>query len=261
MVELISGLIVMVIIAGWGYRRGHLTVTGASAAGLVGGAVWIGGRWALALPLVFFFVASSVLTRWAGKRLDKRKNGAAHSSARGGWQVAANGSVTATCALVALVSDNTDWLYGGLCALAAMTGDTWSSEAGRALARWPLDLRRFRRVEAGISGAVSLIGTAAGLIGAMATTTIGICLLPALDRPEWSTFLLVSIWAFMAGWVDSILGATIQMRFRCIRCGKLTDHSTHCGEPARRIGGIPGINNSTVNFLTTVFAAVAAILL
>jgi uncharacterized protein (TIGR00297 family) len=259
--EVALGCIVVAVIVIWGYRRRYLTGPGAIAACVVGGCIWASGEWGLVVPLVFFFTASSVLTRWAAVRVGKISPTADQKTTRDAWQVGANGLVTAGCALAALASGEVRWLYGGLAALAAMTGDTWSAEIGRVAARRPLDLRSFRRVEAGISGAVSLIGTLAGLAGAVLTTIIGVALLPGLDRAAVNVLLLVGGWATLAGWVDSLLGATIQMRFRCTQCGKLTDHRIHCGQPAQRTAGIPGIDNSTVNLLATVFAALVVFLL
>ncbi len=170
-------------------------------------------------------------------------------------QVGANGAVAAVCAVIAGVSGDGRWLYAALCALAAMTGDTWSSEIGRALVARPFDLRTLRRVDAGISGAVSLVGTTAGLAGAVCTALVGVLLLPGIDISLGRALVILTLWAFAAGWVDSILGATVQMRYRCNTCGKFTDLNRHCGEPARRIAGVPGIDNNAVNMLTTIFAA------
>jgi len=260
MIGIHLGIIVASWIAYWGYRRRFLTGSGAAIAWVLGGCVWAGGRWSLAVPLLFFFVVSSKVTRWAEERRGQMPTSAARAmGARNGRQVGANGAVAAVCAIAALLLGENRWLYGALCALAAMTGDTWSSEIGRALVPRPLDLRTFRRVDAGVSGAVSLVGSLAGLVGTVLTTSLGILLLPGAGRPARYCFLVINLWAFAAMWVDSILGAFVQMRFRCQRCGVLIDNRIHCGEPTHRIAGISRVDNNLVNFLTTIFAALVAI--
>ena len=264
MVGIHLGVVVASWIAFWGYRRGFLTGAGAIVAWLVGSCVWIGGRWDLAAPLVFFFVVSSVVTKWAARRswpTGDRGGPATGRIARDGWQVGANGAVASVCALVALISGEDRWLYASLCAIAAMTGDTWSSEMGRALVRRPWDLRTRKRVEAGISGAVSLKGSLAGLAGVGLTTALGVILLPEGGHSAGFYFLVVGVWAYAVGWVDSVLGATLQLRYSCLSCGALTDNPRHCGGETTRVAGMTGIDNNVVNVLATIFAALVVFFL
>jgi uncharacterized membrane protein len=125
----------------------------------------------------------------------------------------------------------------------------------KALVARPFDLRTLRRVDAGISGAVSLVGTTADLAGAVCTALAGVLLLPGIDISLGRALVILTLWAFAAGGVDSILGATVQMRYCCNTCGKFTDLNRHCSEPACRVAGVPAIDNNAMNLLTTIFAA------
>jgi len=251
------GALIASWIAYWGFRRGFLTGRAAVVAWIVGSLVWAGGGWGLAVPLVFFFIASSYATRWSAGH----EKHALERVERGIWQVAANGVVPAICALIAMISGQDLWLYGGLSALAAMTGDTWSSEIGRVKVRRPFDLRTRQPVDAGISGAVSFPGTIAGLVGVLVTTILGAIMLPSIGHSVGHVFLVISMWAFAAVWVDSILGATIQGRYRCQACDILTDHRIHCGQGVELIAGRPDIDNNLVNLLTAVFAALVILVI
>ncbi len=250
------GVLIALAFAAWGYYKRFLTLAGAICAAMVGASVWLGGGLGLALPLIFFFVASSAITKWSA---DKRYQTKQPRVARRARQVLANGAVASVCALITFATGETRWLYGSLCALATMTGDTWSSEIGQVYAPRPFDLRTWRRAPAGISGAISWIGTFAGLLGAVCTTIIGIVLLPEPDIGHWAAFGLITGWAVFGGMVDSILGATVQMRFKCPSCNAYCDKPYHCGTQAKQIAGIPGIGNNAVNFLTTVFAGLLVI--
>jgi uncharacterized membrane protein len=59
--------------------------------------------------------------------------------------------------------------------------------------------------------------------------------------------------------VDSLLGGTLQGRFRCPRCDATSEWRRHrCGAETQLIGGQAWLNNDVVNGLATVFAALLA---
>jgi uncharacterized membrane protein len=53
--------------------------------------------------------------------------------------------------------------------------------------------------------------------------------------------------------LDSLLGATLQVRWRCNGCGQVTESSAHsCTAPSlRRFSGLAWMTNDTVNFAAT----------
>ncbi len=95
-----------------------------------------------------------------------------------------------------------------LAALCEATADTVSSEIGTAFGGRPILLTRFRRVDPGTDGAVSLMGTATGIIAAALVAAVGI----------WSLRLSVrdAAIAFAGGiaglFFDSLLGATVERK-------------------------------------------------
>jgi uncharacterized protein (TIGR00297 family) len=117
----------------------------------------------------------------------------------------------------------------GLAALAEAAADTVSSELGQVLSRHPRMLTTFRKAEPGTDGAVSLGGTAMGIIAAGAVAAAGSW---ALDG---GMPLLMVSWAggVFGLFFDSLLGALVELR--------------------------GWLNNDAVNFLSTVSAAGAAL--
>ena len=57
---------------------------------------------------------------------------------------------------------------------------------------------------------------------------------------------------------DSVMGATIQEKMWCPQCERGTERAIHsCGTITVPSGGVPGIGNDMVNFLSSVIGAVA----
>ncbi len=216
-----------------------LSPRGTLAALLVGAAVLAGTGWRGLLLLFVFFVSSSLLTPRGGRRAPV--------------QVAANGGVAALAALLCLVHAGFAPAFAG--ALAAAAADTWSTEIGGRSSPRPRLITTGARVPAGTSGAVTLLGTLGGaggaaLIGA-AAAVLGI--VPRGAGP-W-----IAVAGVAGGLVDSLLGATVQARYRCAACGAAGERAVHaCGGTGLLVGGRTWITNDTVNLLATLAGAAAA---
>ncbi len=232
-------------------RKSWLRPGGQAAAFLLG--VWVFGlgglRWSLGL--VVFFLTSSVLTRW---RSSGEKGG------RAARQVLANGLVPAvSLGLCPWWGHGTTWvLYHA--ALAAAAADTWATEIGRRSPGWPRSLRTGRPVAPGTSGAVSLWGLAASLLAASLMGGLAGLLAPGLQGGPVAA--AVTLAGFLGGLVDSVLGAFLQGRVQCTRCGNVFEAGTPhpCPGPYRPVQGLPWLTNDAVNLLSNLTAALLAAL-
>ena len=274
-------------VAAW--RARALTAGGAAAAGLIGLVVFGFGGLAAAVPLLVFFVTGTGLTRWSARRLRPASarpaagaagRGPKGRSDRGGQdtgsdvrgrrasQVAANGAVAAAAVLGAALWPDPAWAaaYGG--AVAAAAADTWATELGVLSKRPPVIITTGRPAAPGQSGAVSAPGTGAGMAGAVligftwaAAAALG---QPFGAPPPAALPLAVAAAAggFLGMAADSVLGATVQVRFGCPACGAETEGPVHFCRPGgvrtepRR--GWRAFNNDTVNFTATLAGAAAA---
>ncbi|MBJ6359827.1 DUF92 domain-containing protein [Paenibacillus sp. GCM10012307] len=275
--RLVAGLAGSLAISWLAYRRSSLSASGAWAAAtmgtayfVLGGPVWFG-------TLIAFFISSTLWSKW--KRNSRAKHVAetnyAKGSQRDGMQVWANGGLgLILCAAHAWHPDPI-WLFAFTGVMASVNADTWATEIGALSRRQPRALLSGRVVPAGTSGGVTLLGSLAAGGGA---AFIGLCaaLLSQagpISSPgaEVQTQLapaavaLLVVAAALSGlagaFVDSLIGATGQVMYRCPACGRETERRTHCDVQTVRTRGWSWMNNDAVNFVSSAFAGGMAALL
>jgi uncharacterized protein (TIGR00297 family) len=196
--------------------------------------------------ILFFFVSSSALTRVSSRKVSLQKD----HSGRSARQVIALGLLPALGVAAARLTGNTVYLDMALAAVAAATADTWATEIGRHAKRNPILITTLRRVPAGTSGGVSLLGLAASLAGALA---IGF---GAQSLGATHSGLAIALAGAAAALADSILGATLQAKYRCPLCNRTGETRERCHEvPLQRVAGLPLLDNEAVNTAMTVLAA------
>jgi uncharacterized protein (TIGR00297 family) len=233
-------------------RKGALTADGAVLAALIG--VWVvyfaGLIWLL--PLFVFFGSSTALGRLLRRRAPADVAAAKHGRPRDYRQVLCNGGVYAALATGAALHPVVPTAM--LVSLAVSTSDTWSSEIGIAWRGATYDIVRWRRQPVGLSGGVSLVGTLAGLAGALVLAWIGHLLLDRVTNP--GLVARVTAAGFTGMLVDSVLGALVQARYRAGE--RLVDEPD--GE-ARLVAGWRWLDNDRVNLVSNVLVTGAWILI
>jgi uncharacterized protein (TIGR00297 family) len=194
------------------------------------------------VPLIALFLFAFAATR-AGRRRKVHADLAESRKGRSAYQVIANlgvaalwawpfGSTILWSSWAQSGSIDPFWALGVpmLAALAEATADTVSSEIGQAFGGTPFMLTTLRRVPPGTDGAISLLGTIAGIAAAALIAATGA---PALGLSP--TGCAVAFAAGVAGlFFDSLLGATVERK--------------------------GWIGNDLVNFLSTAFAAGVSLL-
>jgi uncharacterized protein (TIGR00297 family) len=253
------GVIAAGAIAAAGYRARALTRSGTVATIAVGTLCFAFGGPVIAIALVLFFASGSLLSRIENARAGKARSKAAKQGERDAAQVLANGTVATVCALAAGVTalaghDSSRWLASAVGAIAAASGDTWSTEVGSLLGRWPRRITDLQHVEPGTSGGITLAGTLAAPAGGAVVGLAG------LFSPHWALGAWIGVGA-LAGLfgsiIDSIAGATVQATWRCGQCGQLTESARHagCSYAGTLVCGQQWIDNDAVNVLATLCGA------
>ncbi len=250
------------LLAAGALRWRALSPDGAAGAFLL--ATWLfgGGGWLWTLPLLVFFVLSSLLSQSLESVREPRPALEQKGARRDLAQVAANGGVALFIFALSAAGLPLRFAWPAfLGAVAAATADTWATELGTTFKPDARLVTTWRRVPAGTSGGVTLPGTLAAVGGAAVIGVAGFVPLPVGGMAPFALFLAATAGGVVGMFVDSLLGASYQGRWRCGVCGRITERRTHCGEPVRELrSGWGWLDNDVVNALAGLGGAGAAVL-
>ncbi|HET7040922.1 MAG TPA: DUF92 domain-containing protein [Gemmatimonadales bacterium] len=237
-------------IAALAWRARALSPSGAVAAAAVGAAtLWGTGWWGGAI-LLTFFVGSTLVSRACPDPAAER--GEAKGGRRDAGQVLANGGAPALGALLGLV-DPAIGVWALTVGLAAAAADTWATSLGGTSPAPPRHLLTWRPVPPGTSGGISWRGSLGGILGAASVALAGLGATGDLRLLGAAT-----LYGTAGMLLDSLLGATLQGRFRCDACDLPTERRVHaCGATTRRVGGLRWLGNDGVNAVATLLATLA----
>ncbi|HEX2779024.1 MAG TPA: DUF92 domain-containing protein [Gemmatimonadaceae bacterium] len=246
-----AGVILALAVSMAARQARALTTSGALAAALIG-SIAVAAGWDWGALLVVYFLTSTALSRLGSERKARRTASIVEKgAARDAIQVFVNGGAFAAAAAGSLLMPSPLWRAAGAGALAAATADTWATEIGTWLGGTPRSAWNWRRVPPGTSGGMTNPGTAAMLAGAMITAAIVFGL-------RWGHG---AAWGALVGGIsgalgDTVIGATLQERRRCMGCGEYTERILHsCGSRTRLARGIPGLNNDAVNLVASLIGS------
>ncbi|THE15466.1 DUF92 domain-containing protein [Bacillus timonensis] len=252
MSNLLIQILASVIVAVVGYRLKSLTISGAAGTIIVGSAVSVGFGYRGLLLLGLFFASSSLWSKFKSGNKDSLQNKVEKGEQRDIIQVLANGGVASVASLLFIWTDSLIWLRFFIGSIAAANADTWASEIGTLSKKKPFLITKMRRVDAGTSGAVSLLGTIAGFLGSFLIAVVSFFV-----WPELSVILLVGLTlvGFSGNVIDTIMGATVQVVYKCSVCSLETEKKVHCGQETTYLKGLRFCNNDVVNFFSILFAS------
>jgi len=213
-----------------GHRARTVSAAGAIAGAIVGILIYAGsgpGGWLL---LFAAFLAASVTSRLGLERKTLLGIAEERGGRRGAGNAIANCGVAVLAAIAAVTTPHAHGaLVAFVAALAAGGSDTVASEIGKAWGTSTFLVTTFGRVKPGTPGAMSLEGTAAGMVAAAALAALGV----ALGLVPATAIVPVVVGATAGALVESALAATLEG---------------------------PGIlNNDMLNFINTAVAAAVAV--
>ncbi|MBA7617752.1 MAG: DUF92 domain-containing protein [Calditrichaeota bacterium] len=245
------------VLLGLAARFKALALSGALTAWSVGMLIFLSGGWAWVIPIVAFFILSSILTRF-NRGMATTRNPDHGAGQRNLVQVFANGGVPLLVAAACGIWGPDRLYLVFLAALAAATADTWGTEIGGWSKGQPRNIVTWRPVARGDSGGVTLVGTIGTLAGAAFLAAVGLWLQPRLvSGADW---LIISIIGFLAATIDSLLGATVQARYLIPATGRITENRTTGGPEVVLHSGWQWLDNNMVNLVCTGSGAILGLL-
>lgn len=251
-------LIVLTLLA---YKLRFLDASGAVSASVVGLLIYYGGGLGWFITLVFFFVVSSLLTKY--RHDEKRSMGIVQEKygARGWTNVLANGGFASFFAIIELVYGGDFYTAAYLGTISTAFADTLGTEIGLLSKSEPRSIMPpFRRLVRGQSGAVSSLGLLAGFLGSLSCGVLAAFLGLANSDPL-RVIAIVFAGGAVGSTVDSFLGATIQGSGECVICGKRTEMLVHHDKPTKHVRGLRFFENNVVNLISTGFGAAVSLAL
>jgi uncharacterized protein (TIGR00297 family) len=217
-------------LAAAGYAAGTVSASGATAGVIIGSAVFVSAGWRGWLLLLVAFALAVIASRLGLQRKTLLGIAQEDGGRRGAGQALANTGVAAVAALLSVLSyAQASALVAFAAALTAGASDTVASEIGKGWGRRTWAILPLRPAAPGTPGAVSIEGTAAGLVAAAGLGSLAI----ALGLVPAGALAAIVVGATAGSLVESLLAATF--------------------EPA----GI--LNNDALNLINTSIAAFTAV--
>jgi len=252
----LTGIVAIVAVGSAGYMYKSIDETGLLAGVAVGSVFVIVGGLPATVMLITFFLVGSAFTKY--KYSLKEEIGAAElkGGARNWRNVFANLFFPTIMLIVFSLYSLPGAKIAFLSSLSGALSDTLGSEIGVLSREHPRMIIGFKRVPPGTSGAVSFVGTLASLLGSI-IIPVEAYIFSLIDRSSLFTVIVLS---FLCSTFDSVLGATIQARYRCEVCGSITENPYHCNRRAKLIEGLPFIDNHAVNLISTGVVSVVALI-
>ena len=234
-IGMLVGGIVVLLLAWFVRSRNWLDQTGSLAALWIAAILWMSGGWkALSAPVFLLVVGSAT-----GKLI--RPNHA--SEKRTAQQVFSNGLIGVVLYMLYGITGEFHWLLLAWSSFAVSVCDTISSEVGVAVGGRTYNALTFHRMAPGLSGGISLAGTAGGLAALLLLVLFLGGILPV--SPIQLLWVLGT--GFIGMLVDSILGSKWQALWRQ---GDAWSEVSSNSPQEVLVKGLPWLDNHWVNFLS-----------
>ena len=207
------------------------------------------GGWQAFLILSLTFFLTAMADRYAGERADpghvRRKSGK-----RDAIRILCNVGIASLAVVLAAVLHSRRFLTVYAAVMVESLADSLASKLGPLSEGLTVDICTFKKIAPGLSGGVSITGTAAAAIGSL---IISLCLL-LYPWSDWICVLSAAGCGFLGCMFDSAAGSLIQLKYRCPVCGSIVEGEIHCGQRTVQVKGMRFINNDMVNLLGNAFS-------
>lgn len=196
----------------------------------------------------YFFIFFVAIIR---KKVIKEKK---EKHSRNLIQILINGGLGTLFIILYGIFKNKNLLIISLISVSGCFIDSVSSDVGMFSKKDPYDIFKRKSIPKGLSGGISFIGTIFSLI----CTIIISFLIYSVLKLNISDLIIITIVIFGQTVIDSFLGSTIQVKYECTRCKKVSEKKSCCNKKTEKISGISWINNNAVNMISSLITTIIA---
>jgi uncharacterized protein (TIGR00297 family) len=245
-------IVLSAVVAWFSYRYQFLDAGGSTSTLVLGTVIFGFGGYQAAVPILTFFITSSLLSKFSKQKKHEIQLQFEKSGKRDYKQVVVNGGIPTLIIILNFILPVEGYSFLYITAVAAANADTWGTEIGIFSRKQPRLITTLKRVPRGTSGANSPLGSTAAFSGSALIAISGLVYYPVFtDKIGFIYGLLICMLAgFFGSVIDSLLGASVQVQYACTQCGKVTEKTVHCDQPARYKRGFIFFNNDMVNLVS-----------
>lgn len=242
------GLIVIFVVA---YKKHAITIDGIIMGLFIGLTIYKYGGFYLLMNLIAFFVLGSLVSKIQNDIKSYGEKFQEHTGPRNWVQVCSNALPVAVLTLMLrFMPSIQEFKLIGFALFATCFADTFASELGMLSKGKVVSITRFKPLQPGVSGGVTLMGTLAGLLGSIISSVF------AVREFGLYGFVFVSIMGFVGMIIDSVLGDIFQRKYKD-ETGNLRDFTLDSPE----VGGVKFISNNAVNFISLILIIFLSVIL
>ena len=218
--------------------KNKMTLPGLLAAWLMGIVItFCGGLYP------FFALATTFILTIISDHLKKKDK----DEKRTIYQMFSNVLTCTLCSVLYYIKQNDMFLVMFYSVIGGSLADTLASSIGSLAKGKNIDPLTFRKMKKGESGAVSSLGLSASVVGGIIIG--GIHYLGG----GWAyEYLIIIIMSAFGSYIDSVMGAYLQGKFKCSKCRKIVEEQNHCNHKTKLIKGFAFMDNNTVNLLSNI---------
>ena len=256
--EYIPLLFLTLVFIYFSYKKNILDKTGIITAIVIGIMIFIGGGWKFIAMISAFYILGIATTNF--KKSKKRINSITKekSTTRSYTNVIANGGIASMLALSNIMIESELLTIAFIGAILTATADTIATEIGLLSKSTPfLLLKPSKKCIKGESGGVTILGLTSSFVSILIIGIISMVL--GVINTQYQIIAII-IGGYSGNLLDSIIGGTIQRIGKCTECGNMTENMTHHNKKVTITRGNKNINNDVVNFISTIFGAIIAVI-
>lgn len=248
-------LLLSFLLAFFAYLKKSFTIAGLSTAFIICFIMCICGSYQAFLSLLMLFLITIVTDKIKKKEKESIiKDKHEKNDKRDAYQVLDNLLLACIFIIIYRLSNNIVFLKLFFISLAVSAADTSASGIG-VLSKKSFNILTFKKAERGLSGNVSILGFIASLLA-----SFFVALLYLVHEKSLITVLIIMFFGFFGAILDSVLGC-VQVKYKCMKCGSVTERNMHCESKTQYYNGIKFLNNDRVNLISNIIIIIISSLI